>query len=377
MVIRNAFKDLSLPSLGLGCMRLPRDSFGGINREEAASMIKYAMENGVNYFDTGYDYHGGESEILLGEVLSKYDRSSYFLADKFPGYDRRYRAKAKQIFEEQLERCKTDHFDFYLLHNVAELSIDIYFDPEYNIIPYLKEEREKGRITHLGFSAHGTLKTLERLLKAYGDSLEFAQIQLNYMDYDFQHAKEKIELLKSYGLPIFVMEPLRGGKLAKLPDRYREELAKSFPDMTPAEMAFRFVQSIPETALTLSGMSDISQLKENIKVFSKERTLSFEDIFALREIAERMTSENTVPCTGCNYCTKHCQKNLDIPKLIELYNEHTFSGGGFIVPSFVAAMKRFERPSECIGCKSCESVCPQNIKISEIMLDFCNKLSRK
>ncbi len=200
---------------------------------------------------------------------------------------------------------------------------------------------------------------------------------MNYIDYEFQNAKEKIELLTSYGLPVFVMEPLRGGRLVTLMKPFDQKLKERFPDMPLHELAFRFVQSIDQVSVTLSGMSSMAQLKENIDIFDSERRLSDEDMKDILSIAKEMTSVGTVPCTACRYCTEKCPAGLDIPKLIGYYNEHSFSGGGFIVPSAIAALKRNERPTACIGCRSCETVCPQGIKVSEVLADLCEKIGKK
>ncbi len=367
-----AFSTLTLPALGLGCMRLPTDEKGEIRTEETERMIDYALANGVNYFDTGYDYHGGNSEKALGSILSRYARESYFLADKFPGYNPRKWKKVEEVFEEQLTRCQTPYFDFYLFHNVSELNIDAYLDPKYGIFDYLYRQKEEGRIRYLGFSVHGDTRTTQRFLQAYGDKMDFAQIQLNYIDYEFQRAKEKLELLTEYRIPVWVMEPLRGGKLANPMPLLAEKLSNRFQDRRPHELAFRFLQSIPEVALVLSGMSNFAQVQDNIRIFEQNMPLSEQEVKDLLLIASQITAIGTCPCTGCGYCLQECPQQLDIPKLISYYNEHTFSGGGFIVPSAVVKLDKDKRPSACVGCRSCERICPQKIQISDVLA----KLSR-
>ncbi len=369
--------NLSGPALGLGCMRLPTLNDKTVDRNAVAEMIKYALSNGVNYFDTGYDYHGGMSETVLGEILSGYPRESFLLADKFPGYDPFKWRKVEKIFNEQLERCKVDCFDFYLFHNVCEANIDAYLNPRYGIFDYLYRQKKEGRIKHLGFSVHGSTETTVRFLEAYGEHIDFAQIQLNYIDYEFQHANEKLTILKEYRIPVWVMEPLRGGKLCSPREPFGERLTSAFPDMRPHEVAFRFLQSFDSVKLVLSGMSTIEQLKDNIAIFSEHKPLNEEQVKELLSLADEITSVGTVPCTGCNYCTEHCSVGLDIPKLIGYYNEHTFSGGGFIVPSAVSSLDKSKRPSACIGCGRCEQVCPQGIKIPSILSALSEKLGLK
>ena len=373
------FQGLKLSSLGLGTMRLPNkgvDSDVPVDEEETAKMVDYAIKNGINYFDTAWGYHNGESEKVIGKVLSKYPRDSFYLATKFPGYDLSNMDKVEEIFEKQLEKCRVDYFDFYLFHNVNDKNIDAYLDPKYGIYDYLMKQKENGRIKHLGFSIHGDFDILKRFLNAYGEHMEFCQIQLNYLDYDFQDAKAKVELLNEYNIPIWVMEPLRGGKLAKLPDEQESKLKDLRPDETTVGWAFRFLQSIPGVTMVLSGMSSMEQLQENIKIFSEDRPLNKEEMDTLLEIANEMLKGNVLPCTACRYCTSHCPMGLDIPKLLALYNEHCFTGGGFIAPMATSALPEDKRPSACIGCRSCEAVCPQEIKISEVMEDFARKLEQ-
>ena len=373
-MIYKTFQDLKLSALGMGCMRLP--TIGGndaqIDEQAAAEMVDYAMAHGVNYYDTAWGYHDGNSETVLGRALAKYPRDRFYLATKFPGYDLSNMDKVQEIFEKQLEKCGVDYFDFYLFHNVCEMNIDAYLDPKYGILDYLLEQKKNGRIRHLGFSAHGSYDVMKRFLDAYGAHMEFCQIQLNYIDWSFQDAKRKVELLGEYGLPVWVMEPLRGGKLATLNAEDSETLRALRPDEAIPAWAFRFLQTVPGVTMILSGMSNAQQMQDNIHTFETDRPLNSEELQALLTIADRMTTG--APCTACHYCTSHCPKGLDIPMLLKLYNEHTFTGGGFLAPMALMAVPADKQPSACIGCRSCEAVCPQQIKISEVFRDFTEKL---
>ena len=374
-MIYKEFKELKLSALGMGTMRLPtKESYNDIDEEETYRLVKYAIEKGVNYFDTAWGYHGGNSEIAMGKVLSRFPRESYYIATKFPGYDVSNMDKVEQIFEAQLKRLKVDYFDFYLFHNVCEKNINEYLDPKYKIYEYLLEQKRRGRIRHLGFSTHGSFDTMQRFLDAYGKDMEFCQLQINYLDYKFQCAKEKIEMVTKLGIPVFVMEPVRGGKLATLSPEYSEILREANPDYTAPEWAFRFIQGLPEVTVTLSGMSNFDQLSENIKTFEKSKPLNEKEAAALMQVTDEMIKRTSLPCTSCRYCTDHCPMSLDIPKIIELYNECTMSNGGFIAPMVIGTMPEDKRPSACVGCKSCEAVCPQQIKIADMMSDFANKL---
>ena len=374
-MIYKDFKDKKLSALGLGAMRLPimnGDSDGRIDEEQTAKMVDYALDHGINYFDTAYGYHDGQSEIVMGKVLGRYPRESYYLADKFPGYDLSNMDKVESIFEEQLKKCGTEYFDFYLFHNVYEKNIDPYMDEKYGIMEYLKKQKEAGRIRHLGFSCQGRYDTLKRFLDTYGDDLEFCQIQLNYLDWKLQDAKAKVELLNEYEIPIWVMEPLRGGKLALLSDENSEKLKACRTDEEIPAWGFRFLQSIPGVTMVLSGMSDMKQLMENTATFAEEKPLTEEEMKVLMEVTDSML--DILPCTACRYCTSHCPKKLDIPTLLSLYNESRFNMT-IITQMAVGAMPKDQRPDACIGCKSCEAVCPQQIKISEAMADFAEKLN--
>lgn len=374
-MIYNDYQGVKLSALALGAMRLPTiDSDSNIDEKVVFDMVDYAIANGVNYFDTAWGYHNGNSEIVMGKALSRYPREKFYLADKFPGYDLSNMGKVKEIFEKQLEKCGVEYFDFYLFHNVCEMNIDGYLNPEFGIYDYLIEQKRNGRIRHLGFSVHGNLDTTKRFLNAYGKDMEFCQIQLNYIDYDFQRAKDKIALLNEWNIPVWVMEPVRGGKLAKLDARYEERLKQLRPNESTVGWAFRFLQSIPEVKIVLSGMSNMEQLKQNIKTFETNAPATKEEKDVLFGIAKELTSPDTLACTACRYCTKYCPQGLDIPRLVELYNEDIFSGGGFRAPMALQAMDASKHPSACIGCKSCEAVCPQTLKISNMMHAFAERL---
>ena len=374
-MIYKDFQGEKLSALGMGAMRLPvRDgNDGDVDRAAAEKMIDYAMAHGVNYYDTAWGYHSGNSERVLGAALSKYPRDSFYLADKFPGYDLSNMDKVESIFEEQLKKCGVEYFDFYLFHNVCEMNIDGYLNPAYGIFDYLKKQRDAGRIRHLGFSAHGSYGVMQRFLEAYGKDMEFCQIQLNYLDWSFQDAKAKVELLDSYHIPVWVMEPLRGGKLASLAAADEEKLRALRPEEPIPAWAFRFIQSIPQVVVTLSGMSNMEQITNNIRTFQEEKPLQEKEMDTLLSIAGEMVGKIALPCTACRYCVSHCPKGLDIPGLLALYNEHSFDGG-FIAPMALSAIPEDKRPGACIGCRSCEAVCPQQIKISEAMADFVRKL---
>ena len=368
------FKDCKLSALGFGAMRLPVVDGDGANVDEDASfqMVEYAHDHGINYYDTAWGYHEGNSEKVLGRALARYPRDSFYLADKFPGYDVSNFGKHEQIFAEQLERCGVDHFDFYLMHNVCELNIEQYLnDEKFGTLSFFAEQVKNGRIKHLGFSCHGNQDTFMRFLEAYGDVMEFCQIQLNYMDWEFQNAQAKVEELRKRGLAIMVMEPLRGGNLISLDDEDLQPLQALRPGADAIEWAFAFVRGLQGVGTILSGMSDMDQLRQNVALFEKEDNLSAEENEALLALGKKLASAKGVPCTACRYCVSHCPMELDIPRLLELYNEHLSRPSfAFIAPMALGAMPQDKHPSACIGCGACAQVCPQQIDIPEALADF-------
>ena len=310
-MIYKDFQNLRLPMLGFGSMRLPLLPGGGdgdVDEAAVAEMVALAMERGANYFDTAYGYHNGNSERVMGRALSRYPRESWLLASKFPGYDvsniRPDRVEA--IFEEQLEKCGVDYFDFYLFHNVYERNVGPYLDPANRVLEYLLRQKEAGRIRHLGFSAHGFLAVIPRFLDAYGEYMEFGQLQLNYLDWDFQGARAKAEELNRRHIPIWVMEPLRGGRLARLSDGDAARLAVLRPEESMPGWAFRFLQGVPGVTMVLSGMSSLEQLRANLDTFETDRPLSEAEKAALLDVAAGMVREQVLPCTACRYCVDHC-----------------------------------------------------------------------
>ena len=371
-MIFNTFKDKQLPLLGFGAMRLPTHPDDTIDEELTAQMVAYAMEQGVNYFDTAYPYHNGESERVMGRILSNYPRESYYLATKYPGHQilsTGYDPAA--IFEEQLEKCGVEYFDFYLLHNVNFQSAATYLDPRWNIIGYFKEQKAKGRIKHLGFSTHSQLAGIKEFLDAVGDDMEFCQIQLNYLDWTLQDAKGKYQLLAERNIPVWVMEPVRGGKLAVLDAEAEGRLKAARPEESIAAWGFRFLQSLPQIRMILSGMSTMDQIRDNVRTFAEPKPLTAEETGLLLDIAE--TLKDSVPCTGCRYCCDGCPMELDIPGLLGTFNELKVS------PSVNSAMRiefapEDKKPTACIGCGQCVRICPQNINIPQELKNLTEKL---
>ena len=372
-MLTNDFFGNKVSRLGFGAMRLPVGPDKRVDPVQTQQMVDYAIAHGVNYFDTAWPYHSGTSELVMGECLKKYPRESWYLANKFPGHQVMDRYDPAAIFEKQLEKCQVDYFDFYLLHNVCENSLPVYENDEWGIWEYFVEQKKRGRIKHLGFSSHARTKNLEYILDKWGDLMEFCQIQCNYLDWTLQDAKAKYELLTARNIPIVIMEPLRGGKLCKLPEAQTSRLEALRPGMTATAWSLQFLKDLPNAVVTLSGMSDLEQMKENVATYEADAPLSDAERAVLFEVAESM--KDALPCTGCRYCTEGCPMELDIPMLIAAYNDIKFTGGGITVSMQMEALPADKLPSACIGCGACTAICPQQIDIPAAMRDFADRLA--
>ena len=367
-MIYSDFQGLKLSRLGFGCMRFALDpQTGEIDQKKVNEMFDLAISRGVNYFDTAYPYLDGKSEIAMTKALKKYPRDSYYIADKFPGHSLPGPVDNIALFNVSLSKCETDYFDFYLLHNITEWSVKIYESDDYHIIPDIVKIKEEGKIRHLGFSFHGGPKLLEEFLTRHEGEFEFVQIQCNYLDWTLQDAKRKYDIITAHGLGVWVMEPCRGGKLAKLSEENHALLVKNDPEASDASYAFRFLQGLPNVKVILSGMNEVSQVEDNLNTFEKDWPLKAEEETLLFEIAESL--KKGVPCTGCRYCCAGCPMELNIPYLLECYNDYKFSS------SLTSSMRldgldEDKRPSACIGCGQCTHACPQGIDVPSALAEL-------
>ena len=361
------FKGEPISRLGMGNMRLPTVGGGRgapIDFDKAAEIIDYAMKNGITYFDTAYVYAG--SEDFLGKVLPRYDRASFKLATK-------YMASAnldyKAVFEEQLKRLNTDYIDFYLMHGIMnEDAVNGYIGR--GCLEYFIEQKEKGRIKQLGFSSHAPVPVLEKMIAAY--KWDFAQIQLNYLDWDMQDSKGQYEALTRAGIPVIVMEPVRGGRLASLSPKADALLKEAHPDWSIASWAFRWLLRLDNVQVILSGMSNMEQIVDNVNTFNAGGPLSDEDTAILEKACEMFRGEINVPCTGCRYCCDDCPMQIDIPAVLAAYNRAKLDGP----MGMFGLMAINPGPKDCVGCGACASHCPQHIGIPEIMAELSEQLSK-
>ena len=358
-VSRRKYKktDLTVPLLGYGMMRLPTKN-GKIDREEAQKLVDTAMAAGLNYFDTAQPYHNGESQQFLGEAMKKYPRDSYMLATKLPLWSLRSAAEAETTFKGQLEACKTEYFDFYLMHAFNANSFRTF--ENLKLYDYFKKQKEAGKIKLLGFSFHDSPEALETIVNAH--EWDFCQIQLNFVDWDAQNAKRMYEFLTSKDIPVIIMEPLQGGKLATLTPAAVEVLKKADPKATPASWAFRYAASLPNVLTVLSGMTTMDVLKENIETFTDFKPLTDAERKILDEARDVYlgVSKSRVPCTACKYCNV-CPVRIDIPAVFAVWNDFCEKKDE---AAFKEAYNKLQvKASACIGCRRCVRMCPQQIDI--------------
>ncbi len=394
-MLTNDFLGESVGRLGFGAMRLPvvDGDQSKIDQAQLDAMVDAALEAGVNYFDTAYPYHANMSEAALGKSLARHPRESFFLATKYPGHQISDTYDPAAIFEEQLRKCGVDHFDFYLLHNVYENSINTYMDPKWGILDYFIQQKKAGRIRHLGFSSHGRVKNLREFLdfgaRKYAELeaedpsvaamfagcnvMEFCQIQLNYLDATLQRAAEKTQILTDLEIPIVVMEPLRGGNLANLPDSEMSRLAALRPDASAAEWSFRWLQGIEQVQVILSGMSDLKQVEENCRTFANAAPLTEAEEGELLDVAEAL--KGGVPCTACRYCVDSCPQQIDIPMMLASYNDLQYQSS-FTIGMQMDAVPEGQRAQDCIDCRACKRMCPQGIDIPTVLSELADQLDK-
>ncbi len=367
MIDKRKFKEEQISLLGFGTMRLPcktplkREANPMIDYARGQELVDYAYQNGVNYFDTAYMYHAGKSEKFIGTALKKYPRDSYYLADKLPVWMCPAKRDMERIFNKQLQRTGHDYFDFYLLHS---LNKDNYDKCErFGAYDFILKKKMEGKVKNIGFSFHGTVEDLERIV---GDhEWDFAQIQFNYLDYKNQNAKRQYEILTEAGIPVIVMEPVRGGKLAKVSPDIEDMLKKSRPDSTPASWAVSFVASFPNVLTILSGMNSLEQVKNNIDTFTDFTPLNDSEMKICANAAAMMNKSEIIPCTGCDYCAD-CPKEVKISSIFAIYN--SFKTGEYDNETAQAKYDALDvAASQCIECGKCAGHCPQSIEIPKLM----------
>ncbi len=364
--------------LGFGCMRFPMTAEGKIDEPLAERMLDKAFAAGVNYFDTAYPYHGGESETFVGKVLKKYDRSSFYLATKLPCWKVNALEDIDAIFQEQLEKLQVDYIDFYLIHALNKDRFHKF--KEMGGIERVEALKAQGKIKYLGFSFHDTYDVFEEILN-YRD-WDFCQIQLNYMDAaekeEFQQAGMKgYRLTEEKGVPLIIMEPVKGGSLAAFPEDIREKYRSLDPDASMASFALRWVGSLPNVKVVLSGMSAMEQVEDNLKTFTDFRPLSEKESATIEEIVELINSRIQNGCTGCGYCMP-CPAGVDIPRNFRIWNVyHMYRNYNMVQEKWECGLAEENKAKNCIKCGKCEQACPQKLSIRENLERVQADLDRK
>ena len=368
MIAKRNYKntDEQISLLGFGCMRLPKidPEKSDIDKTKAQEMIDYAYAHGVNYYDTAYPYHEGKSELFVGEALKKYPRESFHLASKMPVWLVEKPEDTLKYFEEQLKKCQVEYFDFYLCHALNLDRLEII--QKNHIFETLQKEKEAGRIKHLGFSFHGSVEALDKIAHAY--PWDFAQIQLNYYDWDMQNAQQEYKILEDLGMPVVIMEPVRGGALNTLCPEALEMLKKADPKASPASWAIRFAASLPGVLTVLSGMTAMEHVTDNVATVDEFKPLTEEERVLLFKVADVYKKSKTVPCTGCRYCMD-CPAGVDIPAVFKIYNQYCTTENKAAFVADYDALGESKQAHNCVACRQCCSQCPQSIDIPARMED--------
>ncbi|MBQ4051065.1 MAG: aldo/keto reductase [Oscillospiraceae bacterium] len=366
--------DVSL--LGLGMMRLPRldPENDAIDYAKAQEIVDYAYEHGVNYFDTAYRYHGGDSELFAGVALKKYPRDSFYLATKMPMWMVNEPADVERIFKDQLERCQVEYFDFYLCHALGDDTFKKV--QEMKAYDFLKKMKEEGKIRHLGFSFHDKPEVLQHIVDTY--EWDFCQIQLNYLDWTLYHSKEQYEILEKAGIPVIIMEPVRGGFLANPGEEATAKFKAARPEESVASWAIRYAATLPGVMTVLSGMSNMEQVADNVKTMTDFEPVDAADQTVIDDVVDNCLKKDFVPCTGCRYCMD-CPFGVDIPKMFSIYNNYALTKNAARFVKAYNETAESERVHNCQKCGACSAVCPQHIDIPaelEMIGELVEKLSK-
>ena len=362
------YKNLDISVIGFGCMRLPLKPFSTeIDLAKTQEMVDYAIEHGINYFDTAWFYHAGQSEIAVGKVLKKYPRNSYYLADKMPLRILKNKSEVIPVFEEQLKKCQTDYFDFYLAHNINKREWETL--KKCDVYSQLLKKKQEGKIKYLGFSIHDTPELLEEVVKTY--KWDFVQLPINPIDWDMVDAKRQYEIATKAGLPVVVMNPLKGGQLSTLTPKAVELLKKENPNVSPSSWSLRYSASLPNVFNVLSGMTALEHVTDNVSTFTNFKPLSDKEQKVLSNAIAAYNSSGAVSCTYCQYC-EGCPIGIDIPKNFLIYNQYksTARKDRFIIA--YETIKEENRADKCINCGICKPKCPQKLEIPTLLKEVAS-----
>lgn len=365
--------------LGFGCMRLPllqADQQDAFDYQKIEQLFDAFLEKGFTYFDTAYTYHGYHAEEAVRKTLvERHPRESFELVTKMPLRDFKDEEDLEHIFNEQLEHCGVEYFDYYLLHNMGT---NVYEKcKKYNAFDFVAEKKKEGKIRQVGMSFHDMLELLDEILGQYGDKIDFVQLQVNYMDWEQPNVLSRrcLEVARKYGKPVTVMEPCKGGTLVNLPKEAEDLLRQARPEASNASWALRFAASQDGVTRVLSGMNSMEQVEDNTRTFLNFEPITREDQKVIEQVKKIIEKNTPIPCTGCAYCTHGCPKNIAIPQYFALYNSISRTTGSFSSQAvyYHNLSLKHGKASECIGCGQCEKACPQHLPIRRYLKDTAEK----
>ncbi len=362
-VAKHKFKNTEVPLLGIGCTRLPMDNKHEIDMAELDGMVEYAINHGVNYFDTAYFYVDSKSEIAIGKVLKQYPRDSFLLADKMPVFLIKNKQDIRNIFYEQLKKCEVDYFDFYITQGIDRNNYDTYKNAD--IHNELLELKKEGKIKYLGFSFLGSTDILSEIVSE--GNWDFCQLMINYFDWNISTAKKQYEILQQKKIPVIAVQSLKKGVLVDLPKKASDELKENYPDAAPYEFALRWAASLDNVITVLSSPVSIKQAKHDIEIFEHFKLMNDDEKEFAKKLAKIIQSQGKISCSACMRCIESCPKNINIPAIFAIYNQYGILQNKALFALYYETLTEKERAHNCTKCGLCTKNCSQKLNIPDLI----------